>query len=160
MSERNADRAAAESSAPKRDLAERLFEFAVVVVKLTQRLPGSFAGRHVGRQLLKSGTSAGANYEESQAAESRDDFVHKLQVALKELREANFWLRLIARTGIAKGDGLETMVDESRQLVAMLSKAVATAKGKSKRGPRLSSWFFTFALCLLTFAFCLLLRIN
>ncbi len=76
--------------------------------------------------------AVGANYEEAHAAESKSDFVHKLQVALKELRESNYWLRLLAKTEIVPADRLGPLLDESNQLRAILSKAVATTKGTQK----------------------------
>ena len=110
------------------DLAERLLDFAAQVVKLTGMLPNFIAGKRIGDQLLRSGTSVGANYEESQAAESRNDFIHKLQISLKEIRETNYWLRLLTKTEIIEQDRLANIMDESTQLRAILSKAVITAK--------------------------------
>lgn len=81
--------------------------------------------------------AVGANYEEAQAAESREDFVHKLQIALKELRESNYWLRLLIRVGALPADRLADLLNESEQLKAILSKAVAKTKGTDK--PKLSS---------------------
>jgi len=89
-------------------------------------------GKRIGDQLLRSGTSVGANYEEAQGAESKGDFAHKLQIALKEVRESNYWLRLLAKAGTLLSEQLAELIDESTQLRAMLSKAVATAKGKAK----------------------------
>lgn len=74
----------------KSNLSERLLDFGAGIVKLTEELPNTIAGRRIGDQLLRSGTSVGANYEEAQAAESKRDFLHKLQLALKELRESNY----------------------------------------------------------------------
>ena len=116
----------------RNDLSERLLSFAVRIVKLVGALPNTVAGRRVGDQLLRCGTSVGANYEEAQGAESHNDFVHKLQIALKEMRESNFWLRLIQKSELLAADKMADIVDESSQLKAILSKAVATAKGKSK----------------------------
>ncbi|MBO0721520.1 MAG: four helix bundle protein [Blastocatellia bacterium] len=116
----------------RHDLGDRLFEYAARIVCLVESLSPSIVGKRVGDQLLRSGTSSGANYEEAQAAESHDDFVHKLQIALKEMRESNFWLRLLARTKIVPMDQIADLIDESNQLKAMLSKSVATAKGTSK----------------------------
>ena len=116
-----------------RDLCERLEEYAVRIIKLVESLPNTLVGRRIGDQLLRSGTSVGANYEEAQAAESKVDFTHKLQVALKELRESNYWLRLIARADIVPAERLQGLLDESCQLRAILSKAVATAKGKARQ---------------------------
>ena len=110
------------------DLAERLLEYGARIIRLVESLPKTVAARHIGAQLLRSGTSVGANYEEAQAAESRADFVHKLQIALKEVRESHFWLRLLAKVKLLPLDRLAEIMDESAQLVAILSKAVATAK--------------------------------
>jgi four helix bundle protein len=118
--------------AVKRDLDERLLAYGATIVKLVESLPATIAGRRIGDQLLRSGTSVGANFEEAQAAESKSDFVHKLQIALKELRESNFWLRLLAKAGILPQDALVEAIDESAQLRAILSKAVATVKGTAK----------------------------
>ncbi|HUU15194.1 MAG TPA: four helix bundle protein [Terriglobia bacterium] len=116
----------------RRNLNERLLEYGVRIIKLVESLPKTPVGRRIGDQLLRSGTSAGANYEEAQGAESKDDFIHKLQIALKELRESNYWLRLLARAGKVPSGRMASLLDESNQLRAMLSKAVATAKGKTK----------------------------
>lgn len=81
-----------------KDLSDRLLDFAVNVIKITDMLPNTVAGRHVGGQLIRAGTSSGSNYEEACGAESRSDFVHKMSIVLKELKEARFWLRVIHRT--------------------------------------------------------------
>jgi len=95
-------------------------------------LPRTLVGRRIGDQLLRSSISIGANYEEAQGAESREDFVHKPQIALKEVRESNYWLRLLAKADIVPSNRLSAILDESNQLRAMLSKAVATTKGKGR----------------------------
>jgi len=74
----------------------------------------------------------GANYEEAQGAESKGDFVHKLQIALKEMRESPYWLRLLAKAETVSLDRVTPLLEETTQLRAMLSKAVATVKGKAK----------------------------
>jgi len=74
----------------------------------------------------------GANYEEAQGAESKGDFVHKLQIALKEMRESHYWLRLLAKAETVSLDRVTPLLEETTQLRAMLSKAVATVKGKAK----------------------------
>jgi four helix bundle protein len=114
-----------------REVSDRLLDYGVSAIRLVESLPRTLAGRRIGDQLLRSSISVGANYEEAQAAESRQDFVHKLQIALKELRESNYWLRLLAKAGIAPGHQLSAILDESGQLRAMLSKAAATTKGKA-----------------------------
>lgn len=116
----------------RRDLDDRLLDYAARVIKLVEALPRTLAGRRIGDQLLRSATSAGANYEEARGAESRSDFVHKMQIALKELRESHYWLRLLVKSEILPLDQLKDLIDESTQLRAILSKAVATTKGKAK----------------------------
>ena len=114
------------------DLGERLLDYAARIIKLVRSLPKTIVGQRIGDQLLRSGTSGGANYEEAQGAESKADFVHKLQIALKEIRESNYWLRLLAKAGVVPSARLTNIIDESCQLRAMLSKAVARAKGTAK----------------------------
>jgi four helix bundle protein len=114
------------------ELSERVLDYGLRTIKVVESLPKTLVGRRIGDQLLRSATSVGANFEEAQAAESRDDFVHKLQVALKELPESNYWLRLLAKAGALPEQRFAPLLDESNQLVAMLSKAVAKVKGKAK----------------------------
>jgi four helix bundle protein len=114
--------------ADRQDLGERLLVYAARIVKLVASLPKTPVGRRIGDQLLRSGTSVGANYEEAQGAESKADFTHKLQIALKELRESRYWLRLLAVSETIPPHRLEEIINEATQLRAILSKAVATAK--------------------------------
>ena len=114
------------------ELGERLLEYGARVIKLVDALPATLVARRIGDQLLRSGTGVGANYEEAQAGESKVDFTHKMQIALKEVRESNYWLRLLAKAEIVPPDRLRPLIDESQQLRAILSKSVATAKGKAK----------------------------
>ena len=114
-------------------IADRLLDYSVRIVRLTDAMPNSIAGRHIGDQLLRSGTSVGANYQEAQAAVSDSDFIHKLQISLKELRETRYWLRLIIKAGIIKEKRLTGLLDETAQLLAILSKAIIT---KKKTWPR------------------------
>jgi four helix bundle protein len=115
-----------------REVSERLLEYGVRAIPGVEALPRSLVGRRSGDQLLRSGIAIGANYEEAQGAESREDFVHELQIALKEVRESNYWLRLLVKADILPGNRRSAILDESNQLRAMLSKAVATAKGKGR----------------------------
>ena len=80
-------------SAPRYDLEDRLIDFAVQICLLTDRFPSTPIAKHVSTQITRSGTSPFANYGEAQAAESRQDFVHKLKICLKELRETQAWLK-------------------------------------------------------------------
>ena len=118
-----------------RELGERLLDYGVRITKVVEAMPGALAGRRIGDQLLRCGTSVGANYEEAQAAESKADFVHKLQLSLKEIRESNYWLLLLSKARTLPPVRLEELINESHQLRAILSKAVATAKGKAKSPP-------------------------
>jgi four helix bundle protein len=120
----------------KRDLDDRLLAYAAAIVRTVELLPRDLAGNHVGRQLLRCGTSAGANYQEAQAAESRNDFLHKLQVALKELRESTYWLRLLHKTKALPSQTLAPTLDEATQLTRILSKSVATAKANASETRR------------------------
>jgi four helix bundle protein len=117
----------------RRELDERLLDYGARIIQLVEALPRTLVGRRIGDQLLRSATAVGANYEEAQGAESKEDFVHKLQIALKELRESLYWLRLMAKAGTLPPERLAELIDESTQLRAILSKAVATTKGKAKQ---------------------------
>jgi four helix bundle protein len=106
----------------KVDLGERTFEFARRVVKLCQVLDGKpGVSRTLANQLLRSGTSIGANVEESQAAQSRADFLNKLSIACKEARETHYWLRLLAASDIVGESRLTELLDEADQLIAILT---------------------------------------
>jgi four helix bundle protein len=110
------------SSKSKVDLAERTFEFARRVVKLCQvldRMPG--VSRTLATQLLRAGTSIGANVEEAQAAQSRADFLNKLSIARKEARETHYWPRLLTASDIVQESRLTDLLDESDQLIAILT---------------------------------------
>jgi four helix bundle protein len=116
-----------------REMNERLLDYGTRVIKLVEALPKSLAARRIGDQLLRSSIAVGAHYEEAQAGESREDFVHKLQLALKEIRESNYWLRLLMRAETLSAKRLAKIVDESTQLKALLSKVVATTKRKASQ---------------------------
>ncbi len=112
------------------DIAERLLEFAVRVIKLVSALPKTPVGKHIGGQLIRSGTSPGSNYEEARGAESGADFVHKLAIVLKELKESRFWLRVIRRIKILKPQRVEPLIEECEELIAIIAKSIVTAKSK------------------------------
>jgi four helix bundle protein len=116
----------------ERNLDARLLQYGARVIRLVEALPKTLVCNRIGDQLLRSGIAVGANYEEAQGAESRPDFNHKLQIALKELRESNYWLRLREIAGKLPRDRLAGIIDESTQLRAILSKAVASAKANLK----------------------------
>ena len=110
------------------DLSERLLAFAVRTVKLANAMPRNLAGKHIANQFLRAGTSPGANYEEARGAESARDFVHKLGIVLKELKESRYWLRLISRSELMKPAGVASLIGESEELCAIFGQAVLTAK--------------------------------
>jgi four helix bundle protein len=109
-------------------LSDRLLDFAIEVIKIADALPNTVAGRHVGGQLVRAGTSCGSNYEEACGAESRSDFTHKMSIVLKELKESRFWLRLISRTEMLPSNRIEPVLDECQQLCAIVAKSILTAK--------------------------------
>jgi four helix bundle protein len=113
------------------DIAERMLDFASRTIRLVDALPKRLVGKHIGAQLLRCGTSAGANYEEGRGAESRSDFVPKLSVARKEACEASFWLHLIQGTNLVKPELVESLVLEAHELAAILSASIKTAKAKA-----------------------------
>jgi four helix bundle protein len=110
------------------DIADRLIDFAVRVIRLCESLPKSIVGKHIAGQLVRSGTSAGANYEEGRGGESAADFIHKLGVAWKETRESWYWLRVIHRAKLVKPDLLDGLLQEAIELSAILSKSISTAR--------------------------------
>ena len=111
-------------------LTERLLDFTVRIIKLVNALPKTSLGKHIGGQLVRSGTSSGANYEEACGAESRTDFAHKLSIVLKELKESRFWLRVISRTGIITPKRVEPLLQECEELCAIIARSIITTKGK------------------------------
>jgi four helix bundle protein len=110
------------------DIAERLVALAVVVVGVVDALPETVAGKHVGGQLLRAGTSPGANYEEARGAESRRDFLHKLGIALKELQETRYWLRVVAGANLAGGKPMTAVLAEVDALCRILGTSKRTAQ--------------------------------
>jgi len=114
------------------ELSDRLWRFAARVGNVVDALPDSRMGRHVAGQLVRCGTAAGPNYDESCAAESRADFAHKLSIALKELKETRGWLRFIPLAELLPEKRIGVLVDECQQLIKILGKSVATAKSKAR----------------------------
>lgn len=116
---------------PPDKLEDRLLEYGARIIELAESLPRTLVGRHIADQLLRSGTSAGANYAEARGARSRGDFVHRVQIAVKDLRECNYWLRLLLRSDLVPRGRVVPLVEESNQLAALLPKAVAPVRGKA-----------------------------
>ncbi len=114
----------------RNEISERLVDFASEVIRLMEKIPAKTTVKKLSDQLLRSATSVGANYEEAQGAESKADFVHKFQIALKEIRETHYLLRIVGKS--MPSLELHPLIDEARQIRAILSKSVATAKGTDK----------------------------
>jgi four helix bundle protein len=111
------------------DLEERLIDFAVRIIRTAESLPKSRVGIHVAGQLVRSGTSPAPNYGEAQSAESRSDFIHKMKVCLKELRETRIWLLLIIRANlITPASRIEPLLDENDQIISIFVKSIKTAQ--------------------------------
>jgi four helix bundle protein len=109
-------------------LSERFEEFAAGVIKGIAKIQRNFAGRHIAGQLIRSATSAGANYEEACGAESRQDFIHKLQIVLKELRESLFWMRVSLRADLLAIKIVRPLLKEGHELANIIGKSVLTSK--------------------------------
>ena len=113
----------------KFDLEERLLDFAVEIIEITEALPNTRAANHIAGQLLRSGTSPYGNHGEVEAAESLNDFLHKLKVCLKELRETRRWLRLIARLKRQKlPSQLSWCLNEVEELIRIFKASIRTAQ--------------------------------
>ncbi len=113
----------------KFDLEDRLIEFSVLIIKTTESLNNTKAGNHIAGQLVRSGTSPALQYGEAQSAESRNDFIHKLKVLLKELRESLVALKIIKRVPLTnKFDLLDKSLVECNELIAIFVKSIETAK--------------------------------
>jgi four helix bundle protein len=111
------------------DITNRTFNFAVRRVNLCKVLdekPG--VGRVLYKQLIRSGTSIGANVEESQSAQSKADFVHKLEIALKEARETRYWLRILTTTQIIESSKLLPLLTESEELIKIIAAIIVKTK--------------------------------
>lgn len=112
----------------KNDLRERTTEFALRIVRLYKSLPKTTESQILGKQVLESGTSVGAQFRESQRAKSDADFIHKLQSVLQEADETAFWLELLVRAEIVPAKRLEALRKETDELIAILVTIVTKVK--------------------------------
>ena len=116
------------------DLQDRFINYAIIVIKISENLPETKAGKHICSQILRSGTSPAPNYGEAQSAESKADFIHKLKIALKELRETEIWLKIIARAELIQpSTKLSPLLQETDELISILFKSINTAQKKLER---------------------------
>jgi len=117
----------------KYDLENRLLEYSVKIIAIVEQLPNSRVGNHVAGQLIKSGTSPYPNHGEAQAAESSKDFVHKLRIALKELRETKRWLKLIKHIPLVKQTAnIDATLAETEELIKIFVSSIHAAEKKKK----------------------------
>ena len=110
------------------DLEDRLIRFAVRIVKLTEHLPKTAAGRHFSGQLLRSGTSPALNYAEARRAESQADFIHKMKVVLKELNETRVCLIIISLSELLPAPKMGDIINEASELCRIFGTAVKTSQ--------------------------------
>ena len=116
------------------DLEDRLIDFAIQIIQLAESLPKTKVGKHIAGQLIRCGTSPAPNYGEAQSAESRSDFIHKMKISLKELRETRVWLIMIERAKLIKAVlKLESLVKENNELISIFVTSINTAKRNKKK---------------------------
>jgi four helix bundle protein len=116
------------------DLHERLIDFAVTIIEVTDNLKTTKAGNHLSGQIVRSGTSPSLNYSEAQSAESRNDFIHKMSVVLKELRETYSCLKIIdrAKLYLKEDQSLMVTIKENDELISIFVKSIETSRSKIK----------------------------
>ena len=112
----------------KIDVTERTLKFAVEIIKLSNKLPGNPSGFVIANQIVRSGTSIGANIQEAQDAISKKEFIHSMNIALKETKETNFWLEIIRQSDILEPKDLENILKEICEIIKILTTIVKKAK--------------------------------
>ena len=116
------------------DLEERLIDFAVRIIRMSESLPRTKVANHISGQLIRCGTSPAPNYGEAQGAESKADFIHKMKVCLKELRETRVWLLMIVRAKLIKPvSKLNSLIQENNELISIFVTSVKTVKKAKKK---------------------------
>lgn len=116
----------------KYDLEARLIDFSVQVIKLAESMANTKAANHLARQLLRSGTSPALNYAEAQGGESKNDFIHKIKLVLKELRETQVCLKIIYKSSLFKSEEeIKALLKETSELVAIFAKSAKTAGNRA-----------------------------
>ncbi len=116
----------------KDDLRKRTKKFALDVIKFVESLPNGKTVEIIGRQLLRSGTSVGANYRAACRARSSADFIAKMGIVEEELDESIYWLELLVDSGVVPTDRIALLAKEADELLAITVSSIRTAKGKSK----------------------------
>lgn len=115
------------------EMSERFMRFVIKILKLENQLLKTYSGRHIYGQLFRAGISSGANFEEARAGESSADFIHKMQIVLKELRESHYWIKLLIAAQLisSETDNLNSLLNDSQELKSIIAKSVVTAKSKT-----------------------------
>ncbi len=117
----------------KYDLEERLIDFSLSAIDIAEKLPRTYAGQHLSKQLIRSASSPAFQYAEARGAESRKDFVHKLKIGLKELRETHVCLRMIKKKPLLIGNNIDDAISECDQLIAIITSSINTAIRNNKK---------------------------
>ena len=118
----------------KNDLENRLLDFSVHMINIVEALPNTRAGNHIAGQLIRCGTSPAPNYGEAQSAESRNDFIHKIKIVLKELRETKVWLNIIQLKSLLKSTReIELLIAECDELISIFVTSVRTVEKNKHR---------------------------
>ena len=123
----------------RKELEKRLINLSQKVNELCKHLDGSFLSDHLTKQIIRSSTSAALNYGEAQAAESKNDFIHKTSIVLKELRETQINLRLLETSTQQNEQKMNSCKDECAQLVAIFHKTVISAKRNKHKSPSIEN---------------------
>lgn len=117
----------------KFNLENRLIDFSVSIIELTEEIPKSYIGMHLSKQLARSGTSVSLNYGEAQAGESKKDFIHKMMIVLKELRETFICLKILSRVGLYKDNvNMNLVYSECNELISIFVKSLQTVKSNNR----------------------------
>ncbi|MBM3130082.1 MAG: four helix bundle protein [Chloroflexi bacterium] len=114
-------------------LDERTYKFALRIIKLVSALPKTAAGEVFGRQVLRSGTSVGANVEEAFGASTKREFTYKLNIAFKEAKETHYWLRLIRDAGLVPVKRIDALIQEALEIKLILAKSIVTSQQSKAR---------------------------
>lgn len=110
------------------DLHERLIEFSISILEIVEKLPRTYAGIHFAKQLVRCGTAPAFHHAEAQSAESAKDFIHKMKIALKELRETYINLKIIHQKPIVENEELSALIEECNELISIFVKSIQTAR--------------------------------
>jgi len=113
------------------DITDRTFDFGVRIVKLVNQMPRTPAGFSIGGQTIRSGTSIGANIQEAQSAHSRKEFIYKMNIALNEARETEYWLKIIIQVDMLNTSVVKALIIENEEIIKILSTIIKKTKSNS-----------------------------